>query len=613
MMQTQATADWGLAAKARATRTLQDLHVLPLFPVPTLLLLAACLGGFALSAWGMLAGGLSPWLGVPIGAVLVYASFTVLHDGTHRAISRNPLLNEIIGTMGGQILLPGIEVAVYRHLHLEHHKHTGHHTEDPDDILVRPLPGSLPSMVFIDVVWFFWYMKRFNRWPALQNARFVFGFTLYVAWHAAWIASPYATDWLIAWMLPQRLGLGILTYLFAHIQHPPGIMQNDHPLHATVMIERNPLALAFMLGQSAHLMHHLYPQLPFYRLEAGWQAASALLSPRRLNFRGLFDPGNPSAPAAEMPWLEARIAVVEDIAAGIRLFTLEGVQGPLPVFEAGAHVDLRLGPSVVRQYSLIGMPGVAGRWQIAVKREAEGRGGSIAVHERLLAGAAINVGRPRNHFPLTIGSGRHILVAGGIGITPLLSMAYALSGRGFELHVFARDESHAPFGTSLSRFPFRDRIGTHYDQGKGFPETAVAAVLGPWREGDRIYLCGPAGFMAFVTRSATAMGWPEDTISTESFSPQDDTPQKAFTLELARARQQLEVPAGVAITDVLDKARLSVDTLCRRGICGTCRCRLVSGAVVHRDSVLTPAERAAGQFIPCVSRGTGENVVVLDL
>lgn len=613
-MDSRSTADWGLVARARATTNLQALHVLPLIPIPTIALMLACFAAFGLAGWGMLAGGLHPVVGIAIGAVAVYGTFTVLHDGTHRAISRSPLLNDIIGTLGGQILLPGIEVAVYRHLHLEHHKHTGHYTEDPDDILVRPLPGALPVMMFIDVVWFFWYLKRFSRWSALQNARFLFGFSLYVAWHVAWIASPYAMDWLLVWVLPQRFGLLILTYLFAHIQHPPGIEQGDHPLHATVMIDRHPLVLPIMLGQSAHLIHHLYPQLPFYRLEAGWRAAEALLSPRQVNFRGLFDPGVPEAPPAPSPWLEAKVTEVEDIADDIRLFTLESATAtPLPPFEAGAHVDLRLAPSLVRQYSLIGRPGEPGRWRIAIKRETGGRGGSVAAHETLVPGRVVDVGQPRNNFPLRPGPGRHVLVAGGIGVTPLLSMAAALADRGLALHVFARTDALTPFRGDFSRFAFADRVHVHNDGGKGFSQDEMRAAIGPHGPGDQLYICGPAGFMAFVTGAARDLGWPEGAITIENFAPPESAPDQAFGLDLARSRRRFEIPAGTAITDVLDKARLPVDTLCRRGVCGTCRCKLISGTVEHRDAVLTAAERAAGDFIPCVSRGTGADRVVLDL
>ncbi|PWR21049.1 fatty acid desaturase [Zavarzinia compransoris] len=612
-MEHQATADWGLVARARATERLQDLHRLPLFPVPTIGLTLACLLGFALSAWGMVTGQLSPYVGVPVSAIIVYASFTVLHDGTHRAISRSPLVNDIIGTIGGQILLPGLEVAVYRHLHLEHHKNTGHHTEDPDDILVRPLPGSLPQMMFIDVVWFFWYMKRIRRWTAVQNARFLFGFTLYVLWHAAWIASPWGGEWFLVWLLPQRLGLTILTYLFAHIQHPPGVEQDARPIHATVMLDRNPLVLSFMLGQSAHLIHHLYPQLPFYRLEAGWRAAEALLRPRNVHFRSLFDGRYDRLPGVESHWLEAKVAAVEDIAADIRLFTLVAPDGgALPPFEAGAHIDVRLGPSLVRQYSLIGRPGAAGPWRIAVKRDGGGRGGSIALHQQWTEGAEVTVGRPRNNFALAPGGTRLVLVAGGIGLTPLLSMAHAAAGRDLALHVFARDRAHMPFGGDFSRFPFAGRVTAHQDHGQGFSDAEIMAALGPRVAGDRLYLCGPQGFMARVKAAAARLGWPEDGVATESFAA-DAGPGRAFTLALARSGRRFEIPAGTAITDVLDKARLPVDTLCRRGICGTCRCRLVSGTVEHRDMVLTAAERAEGQFIPCVSRGTGADAVVLDL
>lgn len=612
-MNHQARADWGLVARARATEELHRLHRLPLFPVPTIALTLACLLGFALSAHAMLGGQLSPFIGVPVSAILVYASFTVLHDGTHRAISRSPLVNDIIGTLGGQILLPGIEVAVYRHLHLEHHKNTGHHTEDPDDILVRPLPGALPQMMFIDAVWFFWYVKRIRRWSLRQNLRFLLGFALYALWHGLWLASPYAGDWFLVWLLPQRLGLTILTYLFAHIQHPPGVEQDSRPLQATVMLDRHPLVLALMLGQSAHLIHHLYPQLPFYRLEAGWRAAEPLLAVRPVHFRSLFDGRYDRLPAAESHWIEARVTAVETIARDIRLYTLEAADGgALPAFEAGAHVDVLLGPSQVRQYSLIGWPGVAGPWQIAVKREAAGRGGSVTLHEQWRAGSLVTLGRPRHHFALAPDHGRALLVAGGIGVTPLLSMALGLGGRPFTLHVFARDPTATPFGGDFSRFALQGPAVVHHDHGQGFAEAEIMAALGPHAAGDRLYLCGPAGFMARVTAAARALGWPEESIATETFAATAG-PDQAFTLDLARSRRRLEVPAGTAITDVLDKARLPVDTLCRRGICGTCRCRLLSGTVEHRDMVLSAAERAEGQFIPCVSRGTGADPVVLDL
>ncbi|MCF4165638.1 fatty acid desaturase [Zavarzinia compransoris] len=607
--------DWGLVAALRADERLRELHRLPLLPVPTIALMAGCFLVYGLSCWAFLGGYLPALATIPIGAVAIYVSFTPLHDGTHRAVSRNPVINDILGTLSGQILLPGVSVEVYRHLHLEHHKVTGEHGDDPDDFLTGPKWRSLPLGMFTDIVWFFWYVKRFRQWTPRQNARFTFSFALFFLWHVAWIASPYAMEWVLVWVLPQRLGFGILTYLFAHIQHPPGVEQHDHPLHATVMIERHPLVLFAMLGQSAHLIHHLYPQLPFYRLEAGWDAVGDRLKARDIRFQGLLKPRKPVDLEALHPWMWLRVAAVEDIAVDIRRFRLAPpAGGPLPAYEAGAHVDIRLADGTIRQYSLIGPPGRPDAYEIAVRRDPKGRGGSVAVHRELREGVLIEVGKPRNNFPLRPGAGRIILIGGGIGVTPLLSMAAALKGRDFALHIHARGTGHVPFGAGLERFPFAERIRLHLDNGRGPSAEALARDIGRHKAGDTIYLCGPAPFMTLVGEVAAGLGWPAEAVVTESFAPGDDRPKPAFTVELARSGRRLEVAENQTLTEALAEAGAPVETLCRRGLCGTCRCRVVTGTIDHRDTVLDDAERAGGKtMMACVSRGTPDDVLVLDL
>ena len=610
--------DWSLVGRLRGETDLTALHRLPLFPVPTLGLLAGCVLAFALVSLAWLDELIPAWASVALAAPIFYASFTVLHDGTHRAISRSPLLNEVIGTLGGQFLLPGMEVAVYRFLHLEHHKHTGEKHDDPDDILVIAPKWSAPAiMMFIDVVWFLWYVRRFNRWPSSQNARFVLGFVAYAAWHVAWIASPYAYEWMILWLLPMRFGLLITAYLFAHIQHPPEVEQRDRPLHATAMITRHPLTRFLMLGQSAHLIHHLYPQLPFYRLEAGWDAAARGLEPRGLFWRGIggsvkrFD-----APPAPSPWIAARVAEVEVLTPTIASFVLEAADGgALPPFEAGAHIDLRLGDDLVRQYSLIGRPGAAAAYRIAIKRDEAGRGGSLAAYRRLVAGAAIEIGRPRNHFPLRAGNGHVVLVAGGIGITPLLSMAEALAadGRPFTLHICARNAAEVPFADWFGKAPFAGHVVIHLDDGEAGQRLTPARDLAGPAAGDQLYLCGPGGFMTWLKSEAAALGWPADAVFSEDFAPVAG-PSEAFRVELARSRRVIDVAAGQSIVEAMEALRLPTETLCRQGVCGTCRCKVLSGAIDHRDSALTPEEKAAGhEIMTCVSRGAPGETLVLDL
>lgn len=612
----QAQGDWAMAGRLRATPTLQALHTIPLWPLPTLCLLLGCFATFALSAYGMVAGWMPIPLGMIINGLVIYAAFTPLHDGTHRAVSRNRLLNDVISTLSGQLLLPGFEVAIYRIIHLAHHKSTGEHHEDPDEPGTRSLAEFLLYGLFLELYWAHWYLKRLNQWSTAQNMRVLLGVCLMASWYAIWIASPWALEWLLIWWIPQRIGAVLILYAFAYIQHPPGVEQREYPIRATGILRPNKWLGPLMLGQNAHLIHHLYPQIPWYRLEAGWRATKAELLQRSPPIRGYWGGWRQDAfPNAEAPWRLAWVVATEDIAQDIRLFTLESASPlSLPICEAGAHIDVRPEPGVVRQYSLIGLPDKPGRWQIAVKREAGGRGGSIAMHARLKQGTLVEVGSPRNNFPLQASSGRHVLIAGGIGVTPLISMAYALGAKDFALHVFARSPAHAPFGRHIQSFPFAARIELHCDDGKGFDDSEIANALGQYRAGDRSYLCGPAGFMERVRAVAATAGWPADAIATENFSPSRPSHAEAlFTIKLARSGRQLRVEAGQSIVDVLEAERLPVDSVCRQGVCGTCRCRVLSGEIEHRDSVLTAAERAAGnQMLLCVSRGAGNGLLVLD-
>lgn len=612
----QAQEDWAMAGRLRATPELQALHTIPLWPLATLCLVLACFTTFGLSAYGMVEGWMPIPLGIIINALAIYGSFTPLHDGTHRAVSRNSLVNDVLSTVSGQLLLPGFEVAVYRVLHLAHHKWTGEHHEDPDEGATGSLSGFFFFTIFLEFHWVHWYLKRFSQWSTAQNARFFLSLALMASWYAVGIASPWALEWMLIWWIPQRIGIMLTLYVFAYIQHPPGVEQREHPIGATAILRPNKWLDPLMLGQNAHLIHHLYPQIPWYRLEAGWRATKAELSRRAPPIRGYWGGWSPEAfPSTETPWRLAKVVATEDIAQDIRLFTLESASpSSLPIYEAGAHIDVRLEPGLVRQYSLIGRPGNTGQWQIAVKRDAGGRGGSMAMHARLQEGTLVEVGSPRNNFPLQVSNGRHVLIAGGIGVTPLISMAYALADRDFALHVFARTPAHVPFGQAIQSFPFAARIHQHCDDGKGFEDSEITSALGQYRGGDRMYLCGPAGFMERIKTVAATAGWPESAIATESFSGAQSDHDVPFTIKLARSGRQLQVGAGESIVDVLEGARFSIQTVCRQGVCGTCRCRVLSGEIEHRDSVLTAAEREKGdQILPCVSRGTGESVLVLDL
>ena len=288
-------------------------------------------------------------------------------------------------------------------------------------------------------------------------------------------------------------------------------------------------------------------------------------------------------------------------------------RGPLPAFSAGAHIDLHLPNGLVRQYSLCNHPEETHRYQIAVLRSSESRGGSEAVHQ-LRRGQALRIGTPRNLFPLAEGSGRSLLLAGGIGITPLLCMAehLASSGSDFQLHYCARSEEHAAFVTRLEASPFAGRVHLHFDDGaRG--RLDIARLLADQPGDTRLYTCGPVGFMQHVLDSARELGWAEARLHREYFSA-EAAPQgaaDAFEVQLASNGQVLRVEAGENVVEALRKVGVEVPVACEQGICGTCLTRVLDGEPDHRDLFLTEDEQAANdQFTPCCSRAKSARLVL---
>ncbi|AQV98396.1 oxidoreductase [Cupriavidus necator] len=290
--------------------------------------------------------------------------------------------------------------------------------------------------------------------------------------------------------------------------------------------------------------------------------------------------------------------------------------GELPPFEAGAHIDVHVAPGVVRQYSLCNAPSERHRYLIGVLRDPASRGGSVAIHERFEAGAVVEVSAPRNHFPLREGA-PGILIAGGIGVTPMLCMAEALhaSGTGFTLHYCARSQDKAAFRSRIERSPYRQQVAFHYDdQGdsqKLDPGTLFAQVGGD----DEIYVCGPSGFIEWVCRAAEQAGIPKQRVRYECFNakPVDTSRDGAFDVRIASTGQVFHIPPDRSVTSVLLAAGIDIYTSCEEGTCGTCVTRLLEGEPDHRDVFLTDEEHACGnQFTPCCSRAKS-SLLVLDL
>jgi vanillate O-demethylase ferredoxin subunit len=302
-------------------------------------------------------------------------------------------------------------------------------------------------------------------------------------------------------------------------------------------------------------------------------------------------------------------------AEGIDSFELGREDGaPLPAFSAGSHIDVHLPNGLVRQYSLCNDQAETHRYRIAVLREPASRGGSVAMHEQVKEGDAITISEPRNHFPLEHAP-HTLLLAGGIGITPLLCMAQRLNtaGASFELHYSTRSLARTAFQGEVAAFGERTRL--HLDDGDAGQKLDLPAVLAAQPAGTRLYVCGPSGFIDFVVQTAKSKGWPADRIHLEYFgaAPQDTSGDGEFQVRLASTGKTYTIPADKSITTALHEQGVEILVSCEQGVCGTCLTRVLEGECDHRDLYLTDEEKAANdQFTPCCSRAKSK-VLVLDL
>ncbi|MEU0070125.1 PDR/VanB family oxidoreductase [Streptomyces sp. NPDC006332] len=286
--------------------------------------------------------------------------------------------------------------------------------------------------------------------------------------------------------------------------------------------------------------------------------------------------------------------------------------GPLPAWAPGAHIDLLLDNGLVRQYSLCGDSADPAVWQIAVLREPESRGGSSYVHDRLAEGSAVRVRGPRNTFPLRAAE-RHLFIAGGVGITPILAMveAAAAAGADWRLLYGGRTRRSMAFLDRLT--PYGDRVLIRPQDEYGLLD--LAGFLGEPRDGTLVHACGPEPLLRAAQEQCA--GWPAGTLGVERFAPAPPTsggaPSNAFDVVLARSGRTLTVPADRSVLEVVEDAGVPVLFSCREGTCGTCETDVLDGTPDHRDSLLDEDERAAGDtMLICVSRSCGPRLV-LDL
>jgi vanillate O-demethylase ferredoxin subunit len=291
--------------------------------------------------------------------------------------------------------------------------------------------------------------------------------------------------------------------------------------------------------------------------------------------------------------------------------------GELPAFSAGSHIDVQLPGGLTRQYSLCNNPQESHRYQIAVLRDAASRGGSVAVHDQVQVGDVLQISAPKNHFALAHDAKRSLLLAGGIGVTPILCMAERLSvlGADFSMHYSTRTLARTAFRERIAKSKFAEQVQFHLDDGDAAQKLDLQARLAKPQAGLHLYVCGPKGFMDAVLGTARAQGWPEAQLHFEFFAAEvvHAAQDGSFEVKLASSGRIIPVAADQTVTHALEAAGVMVQTSCEQGVCGTCLTRVLEGLPDHRDMYLTPEEQAANdQFLPCCSRAKTP-LLVLDL
>ena len=314
--------------------------------------------------------------------------------------------------------------------------------------------------------------------------------------------------------------------------------------------------------------------------------------------------------------IAVRVMEAEAVASGVKRFRFAAADGSaMPEFSGGAHtvVTMRDGDRVRRNpYSLMGSPFDGSTYQISVLKTADSRGGSVFMHDKVRVGSELMISQPVNLFPVDRRGRKHVLIAGGIGITPFLAMMMQLTREDlpFELHYANRSEDRGAYVPNL-RATYGHRVHTYFDnQAQALP---LARLLDGQPLGTHLYVCGPAAMIDWVLASARNAGWPDENVHSERFlAPPSGKP---FHVELVKSKKKFEVAEYQSVLEAIEAAGVDAPYLCRGGACGMCETAVIScsGVLKHNDHYLSDGEKASGKkMMICVSRIDGANLV-LDL
>ncbi len=312
--------------------------------------------------------------------------------------------------------------------------------------------------------------------------------------------------------------------------------------------------------------------------------------------------------------IDMRLTAIFFGGEGSNLFELRRPDGGVvPAFTAGAHVDLHLPNGLIRQYSIANAPHEHDRYLLGVKREDRGRGGSRFLHDAVKVGAILEVGGPRNNFPLSENATVSVFIAGGIGITPIRAMIHRAQaiGQDWRLYYAVRRRAEAVFAPEL--LTIGDRVVLHVDEEQGGRLLDLSGIVGAACKTEaHFYCCGPAPMMAAFKKAAAAI--PAERVHLEYFTSEPaPATQGGFVVELAQSGGRIPVPPGTTIVKALSDAGIKVKVACEQGICGTCETRVLQGTPEHRDMILSDEEKSAGRTMMICCSGSLSEVLVLDL
>lgn len=308
------------------------------------------------------------------------------------------------------------------------------------------------------------------------------------------------------------------------------------------------------------------------------------------------------------------VAQATPLTSEVTRYDLRSTDGQrLPSFEAGAHILVDIEPGLTRAYSLCGNPADTQHYTIAVKREEAGRGGSLRLTARARQGTRLQISAPRNLFSLAEEAPHHLLIGGGIGLTPLVAMAHALHDRNapFTLIACCRSAEHLPFADLLENGPWKAHVHLRYDDDT--PVSELGTILNELPTGTHAYCCGPEGFMQAMhvaCGNIPGMTWHQESFGAEASAPAA-TSEMPIRLFLARSGVNFEVPAGTTLLDALRERGIQVDSACEQGVCGSCVVRYLEGQPIHGDTCLTDDERK--EYVALCSARCASDSLTLDI